>query len=464
MEEEARKETEFREKYDKENEGYWEALEEAESCIRSGIGIDLEGGHPADIASLINDLEIESGLTLLRTLEPAIQSYVLIKLEEERVSTFLEEMTPEEIAEIFEETETDDTSYFLAILDEDKRNAILSKFSKKESLKLRNQLGFREYTAGRIMSKDFATVSKNANVRSGIIQVRKKAKEIEDIYQVYVIDEEGVLEGFVPLKDLFLSPINTKISKIMNYNLYSFHYDTDQEEVANTFRKYDLVSAAVVDDMGRIIGRITVDDVLEVVEEEASEDILRLGGVSEDERLSTPIFSSLKRRITWLHVNLLTAFLSSSVVAFFEDTISQIVVLATLMPIVAGLGGNAGTQSITVIIRNLATGDLTLSNWWEAVKKEIVIGASNGIILGTLTATLIYLVKGNMILSVVVGSAMLINMMIASLVGSLVPLVLKKVGIDPAIASSIFVTASTDISGFFFFLGLATLLLKTVAP
>lgn len=468
MEEEATKETLFRAKIAKEGDYYAEFIEDIRHHIESQsvtfLKNTLEGAHPADIATLFRRLDIDESLYLFRLLPCEEQAYTLIKTEEETLAKFLEKLSVEEISDTLDFNETDETTYLLSYLNLLKRDKVLSRLSKSDSFKIRSQLGFRASSAGRLMSKDFAAAKLGDNVRKGIINVRKKAKEIEDIYQIYITDEEGVLKGFVPLKDLFLAPINTKISKITNYSIYSFHYDTDQEEVALTFKKYDLVSAAVVDDLDRIIGRITLDDVIEIVDEEASEDILLMAGVSEDERLSTPILQSVKRRILWLNVNLLTAFLSSSVVAFFEDTISKIVVLATLMPIVAGLGGNAGTQSVTVVIRNIATGDLTFSNWLDAVRKEFVIGCLNDIVLGFVTGVMVYLVKGNMVLGVVVGSAMLVNMIVASLTGSLVPILLKAVRIDPAIASSIFVTAMTDVCGFFFFLGLATLLSRYLIP
>jgi magnesium transporter len=462
MEDEVSKETLFRTKIDKESDSFDSFLDELRGAIADDRGnflkATLEGAHPADIATVLHELETEEALYLFRLITTEEQAYTLIKMNDDMLSTFLDELSIQEISKTLDFIETDETTYLLSYLTTVKREEVLSKLSKRDSFEIRSQLGFRESSAGRLMSKDYATASLLDNVRKGIINVRKKAKEIEDIYQVYITDEDGILKGFVPLKDLFLTPLNTKIAKITNFSVYSFHYDTDQEEVALTFKKYDLVSAAVVDDLGRIIGRITVDDVLEIVEEEASEDILLMAGVSEDERLATPIFQSVKRRILWLNVNLFTAFLSSSVVAYFEDTISQIVVLATLMPIVAGLGGNAGTQSVTVVIRNIATGDLTFSNWWDAVHKEFIIGCINGIVLGSITGLMIFLLKGNAVLGFVVGSAMLVNMLVASLTGSLVPILLRQIGIDPAVASSIFVTAMTDVCGFFFFLGLATLL------
>ncbi|PJZ45328.1 magnesium transporter [Leptospira brenneri] len=463
MEEERKKESEFRIKIDRESDSYDEFVEEIKNLVAledsKKLKEMLDGAHPADIVTLFRDLEREEELYLFRVLPKEDQAYSLVKMEEETLESFLEELTVDEISNTLNHIETDETTYLLSYLPSAKRELVLANLSKADSFEIRSQLGFREYSAGRLMSKDFATVSISENVRKGIINVRKKAKEIE-IYQIYVTDEAGVLEGFIPLKDLFLTPINTKIAKITNFSVFAFHYDVDQEEVANTFKKYDLVSAAVIDDLGRIIGRITVDDVLEIVEEEASEDILLMAGVSEDERLSTPILQSVKRRIAWLNVNLLTAFVSSTVVAFFEDTISQIVVLATLMPIVAGLGGNAGTQSVTVVIRNIATGDLSFSNWWEAVRKEFTIGVLNGLALGTVTGLMIFFVKGNIVLGLVVGTAMFVNMIVASLTGSLVPIILKAMRVDPAIASSIFVTATTDVCGFFFFLGLATVFAK----
>ncbi|EMJ86475.1 magnesium transporter [Leptospira meyeri] len=464
MEEERKKESEFRIKIDRESDSYDGFVEQIKALVSEENSKQLkemiDGAHPADIVTLFRDLEREEELYLFRILPKEDQAYALVKMEEETLESFLEELSVDEISNTLNHIETDETTYLLSYLPSAKRELVLANLSKADSFEIRSQLGFRESSAGRLMSKDFATVSITDNVRKGIINVRKKAKEIEDIYQVYVTDEDGVLEGFIPLKDLFLTPINTKVAKITNFSVFAFHYDVDQEEVANTFKKYDLFSAAVTDDLGRIIGRITVDDVLEIVEEEASEDILLMAGVSEDERLSTPILQSVKRRIVWLNVNLLTAFVSSTVVAFFEDTISQIVVLATLMPIVAGLGGNAGTQSVTVVIRNIATGDLSFSNWWEAVRKEFTIGVLNGLVLGTVTGLMIFFVKGNLVLGLVVGTAMLVNMIVASLTGSLVPIVLKAMRVDPAIASSIFVTATTDVCGFFFFLGLATVFAK----
>ena len=420
----------------------------------------LESAHEADIAEFLGELSLDEAFYVFGLLDNEKKSYVLVELSEDRREEFLSKLGASEISPIVENLETDDVTEILSDIEEEKKEEVLSTLDREDSNQVRNQLRFGEFTAGRIMSKSFAWVHEDDLVRKGIAQVRRQAKDIEEIYIVYVTDVAGKLKGYIKLKDLFLAPMGQKVSKLMNDSVIKVHHSTEQEEVARIFKKYDLVSLGVVDDHDRMLGRITVDDVLDVVEEEASEDMLRMGGVSEDEKLSTSFFDSVKRRTAWLSINLFTAVFASTIVSLFESTIAQVVALASLMPIVAGMGGNAGTQSITVAVRNLATGELTLHNWWEAVRKEILIGLFNGILLGTMIGVGIFLLKNSLFLGIVIGIAMVLNLLIASLVGSLIPILLKKFGIDPAIASSIFVTTFTDVCGFFFFLGLATLFMR----
>jgi magnesium transporter len=416
----------------------------------------LQGIHPVDLTESIQELEPEEAFYIFRLFDPLKQSEILIELDEEFQAAFLEKLQPREISPIFENLESDDITFILRDVEPGKVDEVLKNLNAEDSHLIRAQLEFKENTAGRIMSNDFASVLTTDTVQKSIAKVRKIIKEVDDIYLVYVVDQHGKLMGFLRLKDFLFNTPSTKIHKIMKPTLFSVHYNTDQEDVAHLFRKYDLVSIAVTDDDEKIIGRITVDDVLDIVHEEASEDIYRMGGVSEDEKLTTPVLGSMKKRIVWLILNLGTASITSSVVALFENTIEQVVVLATLMPIVAGMGGNAGTQSITVVVRNLATGELTLGIWWEAVRKELSIGILNGLLLGVLAGVFLYIFKSNLVLSFVIGIAMLANVSTAGLVGSSVPLLLKYFKVDPAIASSIFVTACTDICGFLFFLGLAS--------
>ncbi|WCL48121.1 magnesium transporter [Leptospira sp. GIMC2001] len=447
-----------------ESEAFEIWLDRLSEFIKTGKDNEIldafDNAHYADIAECIQELEDEEAFYVFRLFDPIKQSEILVELDEEFQSKFLEKLQPKEISPIFENLESDDITFILGDVRREKVEEVLKNLDKEDSHQIRTQLEFNENTAGRIMSSDFASVSMNDTVQKAIAKVRKVAKEVDDIYLVYVTEKSGKLVGFLRLKDLLLSSPTDKIHKIMDSTVFSVHFNTDQEDVAFTFRKYDLVSIAVVDDEERVIGRITVDDVLDILQDEASEDIYRMGGLSEDEKLTTPVLESLRKRIVWLIVNLATATLAASIVSIFEDTIQQVVVLATLMPIVAGMGGNAGTQSITVVVRNLATGELTIGTWWEAVRKETSIGILNGIFLGCLAGILVFFFKQNLALSLVIASAMMVNMSLAGLVGSSIPLILKIFRIDPAIASSIFVTTFTDVCGFFFFLGLANYFMK----
>lgn len=418
----------------------------------------LERLHPADIAEIISSSEIDSALEIFRLIDKEKQKTTFVELSEETQSEFVSYLRLDEIAYILEDISSDDATNFISEIEPEKAEEILNSIDKKDSDKIRSLMSFDENTAGRLMNYDSAVVKENENTSKGISNLRKVAKSTDNIYILYVVNQKGILKGYVSLKDLILAHHNTKISKIMK-TIQPIHYNTDQEEVARFFKKYDLVSAPVVDEENRFLGRITVDDVMDIVDEEANEDMLRLGGVGEDEKLKTSVWESLKRRIIWLGLNLFTALLVSSVVSFFEETIQRLVVLATLMPIVAGMGGNAGTQAITIVVRNLATGELTLYNWYLAVKKEFFIGLLNGFFLGLVTFSLTYFVKSDLKLSIVIGSAMLFNLIVAGLIGSIIPIILKFFKIDPAIASSIFVTFCTDSFGFFCFLGLAKLIL-----
>jgi magnesium transporter len=419
----------------------------------------LERLHPADIAELISSSIIENALILFRNTDREKQKLVFVELSEEMRSEFVSYLKLEEIAYILEDIEYDDATSFISEIEPEKAEEILNSIDKKDSEKIRNLMSFSENTAGRLMNSDYAVVKENESASKGIANVRKVAKVTDQIYVIYIINNSGMVKGYVELKDLLLAHHKTKISKLMR-PVQTIHYNTDQEDVARFFRKYDVISAPVVDEEGKMLGRITIDDVMDIAEEEAGEDILRLGGVGEDEKLKTSVWDSMKRRLIWLGLNLFTAMIVSTVVSIFEDTIQSIVVLATLMPIVAGMGGNAGTQAITIVVRNLATGELSLYNWFLAVRKEMTIGFLNGLILGGTIFIITYIIKSDIKLSSVIGLAMFCNLMLAGLIGAIVPLVLKFFKIDPAIASSIFVTFCTDSFGFFCFLGLASFLLK----
>jgi magnesium transporter len=283
------------------------------------------------------------------------------------------------------------------------------------------------------------------------------------VFYLYVVDERRHLVGVTSLRRLLLVSPETPLKRIMATDLISARVDTDQEEVARQVASYNLLAIPVVDSENKLVGVITVDDVIDVIKEEATEDIYRLAGVAGDERAFTPAGESLRKRLPWLGINLVTAFLAASVVALFEGTIEQITALAVFMPIVAGMGGNAATQTLTVIVRGIALGELTWSNSRKALIKEAVVGLGNGVVLGLAAAIVAWVARGNPVLGLVLGAAMVINLVVAATAGTLVPLGLRAANVDPALASSVFITTLTDVIGFFSFLGLATVFIRFLA-
>jgi magnesium transporter len=315
-------------------------------------------------------------------------------------------------------------------------------------------------TAGGIMTAPPPSLRRFWTVAESLQFVKKHYVEEEDFFYLYVLDRHGRLIGLVSLKALILAEPEQTIEEIMDRKVISVRVDADQEEVAQLLQRYDLVSLPVVDDEERLVGVVTIDDVVDVIEEEATEDIYKLAQLSPDSEIYSPIPESVRNRFPWLVVNLGTAFLASSVVSLFESTIAQAAVLAAFMPIVAGQGGNAGTQTMTIIVRSLALKEIEPRDTFWAIWHEARVGILNGIALGILVALAAWLWKGNPYLGLVIGLAMVGNLLIAALAGVVVPMVLRLCRVDPALASSIFVTTFTDVGGFFLFLGLATYLLR----
>jgi magnesium transporter len=324
----------------------------------------------------------------------------------------------------------------------------------KESGVVENLLEYDEQTAGRIMNPHVFALNEDMTVGEAITELQNN-RDVEMVFYLYVVDDRKHLVGVVSLRRLLLVSPETPLKRIMTADLISVRVDMDQEEVARQVAAYNLLAIPVVDEENKLVGIITVDDVIDVLKDEATEDIYRLAGVSGDERAFTPPGESLRKRLPWLGINLATAFLAASVVAIFEPQIALLPALAIFMPIVAGMGGNAGTQTLTVIVRGIALGELTWSNSRKALLKEVVVGLGNGIALGIVAALIVWAVRGNFLLGAVLGMAMIINMFVAAAAGTLVPLGLRAANIDPALASSVFITTMTDVFGFFSFLGLA---------
>jgi magnesium transporter len=313
------------------------------------------------------------------------------------------------------------------------------------------------------MNPQVFALSEDLTVGEAITELQGN-RDVEMVFYLYVVDERRHLVGVTSLRRLLLVSPETPLKRIMTTDLISARVDMDQEEVAQQVASYNLLAIPVVDEENKLVGVITVDDIIDVIKDEATEDIYRLAGVAGDERPFTPAGESLRKRLPWLGVNLVTAFVAASVVALFEGTIERITVLAVFMPIVAGMGGNAATQTLTVIVRGIALGDLTWSNSRKALVKEAVVGVGNGVVLGLIAALVAWGTRGNPVLGLVLCAAMIINMFVAATAGTLVPLGLRAANVDPALASSVFITTLTDVFGFFSFLGLATIFMRYLAP
>lgn len=346
------------------------------------------------------------------------------------------------------------------MLDDKESEAVLEKINAEDRKDVQRLLAYEPETAGGIMATEFISIDENKSIRETLKYLQKEAPDAESIYYLYVVDKKRILRGVVSLRDIVCTDFDMKISEITNTNVIALRYDMDQEEVANAFEKYGFISMPVVDEKEKLLGIVTADDIMEVIKDESTEDIHRLGGIDEEEKVDGTLRESIKSRLPWLMVNLLTALLASAVVGIFEGTISQVVTLATFMPIVTGMGGNAGTQTLTIIVRGIALGELTGENAKRILKKEILVGFTTGIAIGAAIAVIGYLWERNFMFGIVIGTAMILNMVVATIAGFIVPVILKKVNVDPALASAVFVTTVTDVLGFFFFLGLATIFIS----
>ncbi len=423
--------------------------------------------HPADLADVIALLHEDDRLTLIELLGGSLPADVLPELDANLTEEVISAMRPEAVAEAVSELDTDDAAFILEELDEATRADILSKTSALDRLALNQAFDFEEESAGRLMQREVFAAPSFWTVGQIIDRLRGKEELPDRFYEVFVVDPAFKPIGSVPLSTLLKTQRNVQIDTIMNDDIWTIPVNMDQEDVAYKFEQYNLISAPVVDASERLVGMITVDDVVEIVHAESQEDMLALGGVESDAGLTDSVIETVRSRFSWLAVNLGTAILASLVISLFGAAIEKVVALAVLMPIVASMGGNAGTQTLTIAVRSLAMRDLTASNSARIIWRETIVGGLNGmlfaVILGVL-AGLWHLSMGggeneSLRLGLVIGAAMIVNLVAAGLAGILVPLGLQRVGADPAVSSAVFVTTVTDIVGFFVFLGLAALVL-----
>jgi len=426
----------------------------ADAGDEEGARALIERLHPADIADLFELADRDERRRLAAVLAGALDGEVLAEMNDWVRDELLDALEPSEVAELAGQLDTDDAVAIIEDMEEEDQQAVLEKLDPDDRAAIEEALSYPEESAGRIMRRDFVAVPEHWHVGQLIDFLRHHDELTTDFWEIYVIDPLGKPVGTILLSWVLRAPRTICITDLMQREQTLIPVDMDQEEVALRFQKYALITAAVVDADGRLVGMITVDDIVHIIQEEASEDALLLSGVGEGD-INEPVFDSYKARVRWLIANLGTALVASTIISLFEDAISQLVILAALMPIVAGVGGNAGTQTLAVTVRALATNQLTQSNRWRSVWREIRVAVLNGFTVAAVIGVGVALVFGNPMMGVVIACAMLVNIIIAGCAGVLVPLTLERLGADPAVASSVFVTMITDSMGFFVFLGLA---------
>ncbi len=442
-----------------------------DSAIVEGVITALDAGdermardliaplHRADFADLLEQVGSPDRQRIIEALGSELSAEVLPELEESVRDEILEYVEPEVLAEAVKELDSDDLVYLVEDLNAEEQAKVLDALDEDDRIIVEQSLTYPEESAGRMMQRELVKAPPFWTVGQTIDYMRSADDLPDQFYDVIIVDPMMKPIGTVSLSRIIGSTRPMVLSELMEEDFCAIPVAQDEEQVAYAFSQYHLVSAPVVDEAGRLVGVITIDDAVEVMGEEAEEDLLRLGGVAGDESLADKVWRTTRRRFPWLAVNLVTSILASIVIAQFEDVIAAYVALAVLLPIVASMGGNAGTQSLTVAVRSLATKDLTAANMWRVILRETLVGLGNGVVFAVIIGIVGYVWFGDPMLGVVLGLAMIGNLLVAGMAGILIPISLEKMGADPALASGAFVTTVTDVVGFFAFLGLAAWLL-----
>ena len=448
------------ERLDKENtlkKNFVRRVRDALEAGETGQVYDLvEPLHPADVADLFELLDADERPALAKAISDLMSGEVFAELNDHVRELLVESLPAGEVADIAEQLDTDDAVAMLEDLDEDDQLAVLAEMEPEDRAAIETALSYPEESAGRLMSRDFVAVPEHMTVGDLIDFLREGRDLANEFWEVFIVDARHHPLGTCALSWILRAPRGIALTDVMTREQTLIPVTMDQEEVALRFQKYALISAAVVDEDGRLVGQITVDDVVHIIQEEAGEDALLLSGAGDGD-INEPIRYTIRTRLVWLVVNLGTAIVASSVVGLFQGAIAKFALLAVLMPIVSGMGGNAGTQTLAVVVRALATNQITSSNTWRMIIREFSIACANGLSLGIMIGTGVGLIFANPLLGMVIAAAMLINNLVAGLAGILVPVTLDKLKIDPAVSSAVFVTMATDVMGFFSFLGLAVL-------
>lgn len=417
--------------------------------------------HPADLADFVLLVDEDDRRLLLDELPTDVVGQLFEYVEDDSLRDLINSIGVADLPAVLEEVEDDVAADVIQQLEPSEQIETLAALDRGEEVAELLQYG--EDSAGGIMSHGFVALNEGISVQQAIDYLRVLRPAADRAYYLYVIDKERVLQGTVSIRDLLVSSPRTTLAEITRRDVHAVTTATDQEEAARTLQRYNLLAVPVVDDEGRLEGVMTADDLIDVLQEEATEDMYRMVGVEVEERVFSPVATSVRRRLPWLVVNTFTAFLAAAVVSLFDDTLAQVTLLAFFMPVVAGQGGNAGTQTATIAVRSIALGDLDVADIFRACRKEIIVGIANGTGSGLTAGLLSYAWQGNAALSLVLAAALVLTVTMATLNGVLIPLSLKAAKVDPALATNIFVTTTTDVLGFFFFLGLAFLFLDQIA-
>jgi magnesium transporter len=420
----------------------------------------LGGLRPADVADLIEHLAPEERLYVFEVLEPDGAGEVLVEIEAPVQERILSDLDNQAISEIVQELDSDDAADVVGDLPADRAKEIIDRLDGEASEELEKLLPYAEDTAGGIMALEFVSVKADSTVQEAIEGIREKREEVENLYYVFVVNDSGRLVGVISLKDLVLEPPGRKISEFMDPKVIAVHVDTDQEEVANLVKKYDLVNIPVVDGQGLLVGRITHDDIIDVIEEEADEDIALMAGVIHQEIAEESPLKISRARLPWLIAGLFGGILAAAVINQFETSLERILALSFFFPVIMAMGGNTGTQAATVAVRGLATGDIGLVNVGKRLWVEMKVALLNGVICGILLGIIAGIWISDYGLGIVIGLALIVIILSSGVIGAAVPLALRKWNIDPALATGPFVTTSNDVLSLLIYLGFVTLFLR----
>jgi len=417
--------------------------------------------HAADLSNVFRSLSFYNQLKLFDMIEDVEKKGILLsELDEDNAVELIEAIKLEDVVEVLEQMPADDAADLIGTLSEDKSSAILERMKKEGSQEVEDLLTYDDDTAGGIMVPDFIALKEDTTARGAIKSLQKEHLDVEMPFYLYVVDEYGKLVGVSSLRQLVVVPPDKPLKQFMETNVFSVQTNMDQEEVAKIVARYDILAVPVVDDNNRLVGIVTVDDVIDIFRREATEDILKMAGVGGEEFIETKtILGSSRIRLPWLFASCIGGIVAFYIIGHFEESLSNLVYLAAFIPVIMGMGGNIGTQSSTIVVRGLATGRLNVRDIWPVVFKELTVGLILGLVYGLLLGTVAQLTYSTYALAIAVGFAVLSSMSIAALIGSLVPMSFAKINVDPAVATGPFVTTAIDIISVFFYFQIATFLL-----